>query len=104
MKTSLLRRRKMARDVLVLDWNLASLEPHLGRARTFTSSTFLQKSWMRSARPRSCPTRTLLTKVPEEFKYDVPVLEFSIIDASAVTSDDATLADVISRAWMRFRL
>jgi hypothetical protein len=48
--------------------------------------------------------RTLIAKTPQEFEDDVPVLEYSLIDASDVTSDDATLADFISRAWTRFRL
>jgi len=48
--------------------------------------------------------RTLITKTPEEFKYDVPVLEYSVIDASEMTVDDAALANIISLAWTRFRL
>ena len=48
--------------------------------------------------------RTLITKTPQEFEYDVPVLEFSLIDATGVTVVDATLADFISCAWTRFRL
>ena len=48
--------------------------------------------------------RALITKTPQEFEDDVPVLEYSLIDASGVTVDDATLADIISLAWTRFRL
>jgi hypothetical protein len=48
--------------------------------------------------------RTLITKTSQEFEDDVPVLEYSVIDASGVTSDDATLANIISLAWTRFRL
>jgi hypothetical protein len=39
----------------------------------------------------------LVTRGPQEFEYDVPVVEFSLIDASAVSIDDATLADSPSR-------
>ncbi len=48
--------------------------------------------------------RTLITKTPEESKYDVPVLEYSVIDVSDVSFDDAILADIIGRAWTRYRL
>jgi hypothetical protein len=48
--------------------------------------------------------RTLITKLPQEYEFEVPVLELSIIDATGVTLDDATLADFISCAWTRFRL
>jgi hypothetical protein len=50
------------------------------------------------------PHRTLVTRIPQEFEDDVPVLEYSLIDATGVTSDDATLADMISHAWTKFRL
>jgi len=48
--------------------------------------------------------RTLITTTPQDFEYDVPVLEFPIIDPRGVTVDDAKLADIISRAWTKFRL
>jgi hypothetical protein len=48
--------------------------------------------------------RTLVTKTLQEFERDVPVLEYSVIDTSGVTSDDVTMAEIISLAWTRFRL
>ncbi len=47
---------------------------------------------------------TLVTDQPDELYYDVPVLEFSLIDISKVTADEAALADMISRAWTKLRL
>ena len=47
---------------------------------------------------------TLVTKTPQEFEDDVPVMEYLVIDASGMTVDDASLADIISRIWTRFRL
>jgi hypothetical protein len=35
---------------------------------------------------------------------EVPVLEFSIIDITNVKADEGALADMISRAWTKFRL
>jgi hypothetical protein len=35
----------------------------------------------------------IITREPQEFEYDVPVVEFSFIDASGVSMDDVTLAD-----------
>jgi hypothetical protein len=51
------------------------------------------------------PHRTLITDKPEEFDTDdVPVLEFSLIDMTLVKADEAAMADMISRAWTKFRL
>ena len=103
MKASFLRKRKMARGVLVLDVSLASLEPFLRRKNYHIIN--LPAGTMDAERKAVFLShRTLITKVPEEFKYDVPVLEYSVIDASDVTAGDAALANVISLAWTRFRL
>jgi hypothetical protein len=103
MKASLLRKRKMARGVLALDGNLASLGPHLIGKKFRVIN--LPTSVMDAERKALFLTdRTLITKLPQDYEYEVPVLEFSIIDATGVTVDDATLADFISRAWTRFRL
>jgi hypothetical protein len=48
--------------------------------------------------------RTLITTRLQDYEYEVPFLEFSIIDASDLSLDDAILADFMSRAWTRFRL
>ena len=103
MKASFLRKRKMARGVLVLDSSLGSLESHLRRKNYQVVN--LPVGVMDAERKAVYLThRTLITKTPKEFSYDVPVLEYSVIDASDVTSDDATLANLISLAWTRFRL
>jgi hypothetical protein len=103
MKASFLRKRKMARGVLVLDGSLASLAPRL-TSKNFQVITL--PAGVRDAERKALflSHRTLVTKTPQEFEYDVPVLEYSLIDASGVTVDDATLADMISLAWTRFRL
>jgi hypothetical protein len=103
MKASLLRKRKMTRGVLVLDGNLASLGPHLISKKFWVIN--LPTSVMDAERKALFLTdRTFITKSPQDYEYEVPVLEFSIIDATGVTVDDATLADFISRAWTRFGL
>ena len=49
--------------------------------------------------------RTVVTDKPEELAIDdVPALEFSIIDITRVKADEAATADMISRAWTKFRL
>ena len=48
--------------------------------------------------------RTLITRTPQEYEYDVPVLEHSLIDVSGIVSGDESLADIISLAWTKFRL
>jgi hypothetical protein len=49
--------------------------------------------------------RTLVTDKPDELAIDdVPVLEFSLIDASKVKADEGAIADMISGAWTTFRL
>ena len=103
MKASLLRKRKMARAVLVLDAGLASLAPHL-KSKNFHVVTMPAGVLDAETKALFLCHRTLITRTPEAFKYDVPVLEYSLIDVSAVTADDATLASIISLAWTRFRL
>ena len=103
MRASFLRRRKMARGVLVLDRRLSSLEPHL-RKKNFHIINMPAGAMDAERRALFLTDRTLITKLPQDYEYEVPVLEFSIIDATGVTVDDATLADFISRAWTRFRL
>ena len=103
MKPSLLRMRRKWRAVLVVPSHLSGLAPHL-RGKNFypivLSSTPLDddhKVW-------SLAGRTLVTDQPDELYYDVPVLEFSLIDISKVKADEAELASMISRAWTKFRL
>ena len=103
MKASFLRKRKMARGVLVLDGNLASLEPHL-KKKNFQIINLPADVMDAERKALFLTGRTLITKTAQDFKYEVPVLEFSIIEATGVNVDDATLADFISRAWTRFRL
>jgi hypothetical protein len=103
MKASLLRKRKMTRGVLVLDGGLAGLEPHL-RKKNFHIIDLPVGAMDAERKALVLTGRTLITKTPKEFEHDVPVLEFSMFDASDVTVDDATLADMVSRAWTRFRL
>jgi hypothetical protein len=103
MNASFLRKRKMARAVLVLDDNLPSLGPHLKKKNFHVIN--LPAGVMDAERTALVLSqRTLITKTPQAFEDDVPVLEYSLIDASGVTSDDATLAEVISLAWTTFRL
>ncbi len=103
MKASFLRKRKMTRGVLVLDGNLASLAPHLSKKNFHVIN--LPVGVMDAERKGLfLVQRTLITTRPQEFEYEVPVLEFSLIDATGVPIDEATLANFISRAWTRFRL
>ena len=103
MKASFLRKRKMTRGVLVLDGNLAGLEPHL-RKKNFHVINLPMGTMDAERKALFLPDRTLITKLPQDYEYDVPVLEFSIIDATGVVANNATLADLISLAWTKFRL
>jgi hypothetical protein len=103
MNASFLRQRKMARGVLVLDGSVASLQPPLKR-KNFRIITLPGGVVDEERKALYLSHRTLVTKMPQEFEDDVPVLEYSLIDATGVTSDDATLADIISRAWTKFQL
>jgi hypothetical protein len=91
MKASFLRKRKMARGVLVLDGNLASLEPHL-RRKNFQIINLSAGAMDAERKAMVLTNRTLITTTPQDFEYEVPVLEFSIIDPSGATVDDASLA------------
>jgi hypothetical protein len=93
----------MARGVLVLDGSLAALESKL-RRKNFQVITLPMGPMDTNRKAMTLTHRTLITTRLQDFEYEVPVLEFSIIDATGVTVDDATLADFISRAWARFRL
>ena len=103
MKASFLRKRKLARGVLVVESNIANLEPHL-KEKNFHIINLPAGVMDAERKALVLADRTLVTKTPQDYEYEVPVLEFSIIDATGVTVDDATLADFISRAWTRFRL
>jgi hypothetical protein len=93
----------MARGVLVLDGNLANLEQSL-RRKNFRIITLPMGVVDPEHRALFLSHRTLVTRSPQEFEDEVSVLEYSIIDATGVTSDDATLADMINQAWTDFRL
>jgi hypothetical protein len=56
-----------------------------------------QKVW-------SLAGRTLVTDQPDELNYDVPVMEFSLIDITRIEADEAALAEMISRSWTKLRL
>jgi hypothetical protein len=86
-----------------LDSTLASLEPDL-RRKNFHVINLPSGAMDANRKAMVLTNRTLITTTPQDFEYDVPVLEFSIIDPSGATVDDAELADIISRAWTRFRL
>jgi hypothetical protein len=86
-----------------LDGNLASLEPHL-RRKNFQIINLPAGAMDAERKAMVLTDRTLITTTPQDFEYEVPVLEFSIIDPSGATVDDASLAGIISRAWTRFRL
>jgi hypothetical protein len=103
MKASFLRKRKMTRGVLVLDGGLAGLEFEL-RRKNFHIINLPVGAMDPERKALFLCHRTLITKTPQEFEDDVPVSEYSIIDVSRVTSDDVTLADIISRAWTKYRL
>ena len=103
MKASFLPKRKMARGVLVLGSSLASLESHL-RRKNFHIANLPAGVMDAERKAVFLSHRTLVTQTPEDFKYDVPVLEYSLIDVTSVTVDDESLDDIISRAWTRFRL
>lgn len=103
ISASFLRKRKMARAVLVLDAGVASLAPHL-KSKNFHVITLPVGPLDTETKTLFLCHRTLITKTPQESQYDVPVLEYSLIDVTGVTVDDESLGDIISRAWTRFRL
>ena len=83
MKASFLRKRKMARGVLVLDGSLSSCGPQL-RAHNFRVITLPAGEMDADRKEMVLCQRTFITRTPRELEYDVPVLEFSLIDASDV--------------------
>ena len=104
MKASFLRSRKRRRAVLVLPIHLADLAPHL-KAKNFYVVTLPADALDEQSMGMWLSARTLVTDQPGELKYDVPVLEFSVIDISEVKANEAAaLADMISRAWTKLRL
>jgi hypothetical protein len=104
MKPSFVRMRKRYRAVLVVPSHLYDLAPYLRRKNFYlivlpagVLDQELKGLWLSG--------RTLVTDRPEELAIDeVPVLEFSLIDITRVKADEAAMADMISRAWTKFRL
>ncbi len=98
-----LRKRSLARAVLVVDENLANLVPELQK-----------KNFRVLTPPKGTPDekiiadflahRTLVTNNPKDFVGAVPVEEFSVIDTTAVTKDAQHLSSMISDAWIAFSL
>ena len=86
---------------MVLDAGVASLAPHL-KKKNFHVITLPVGPLDTETKTLFLCHRTLVTRTPQDCEYDVPVLEYSLIDVSGVTPDDATLAGIISRAWTRF--
>ena len=89
---------------MVVPGHLSALAPHLRRKNFYpivlpagVLDQELKGLWLSG--------RTLITDRPEEMAIDdVPVLEFSLIDITLVKADEAAMADMISRAWTKFRL
>jgi hypothetical protein len=104
MKPSFLRMRRRWRAVLVVPSHLAELGASLKR-KNYHIIVLPDVPLDQEQKDCWLPGRTLVTDQPEELKYDVPVLEFSVIDISGVeTNDAAAIADMISRAWTKLRL
>jgi hypothetical protein len=104
MKPSFLRMRRRWRAVLVLPSHLSDLAANL-RRKNFHPIVLPDAPLDQQQKDCWLPGRTLVTDMPEELKYDVPVLEFSLIDISMVKENDAAaVADIISRAWTKLRL
>ena len=96
--------RKRCRAVLVVPSYLSDLAPHL-RQKNFHPIVLPVGVLDQQRKEWWLPERTLVTDKPEELAFDdVPVLESSLIDISKVKADEAAIADMISRAWTKFRL
>jgi hypothetical protein len=96
--------RKRSRAVLVVPTHLSNLAPHL-RQRNFHPIVLPVAVLNQQQKELWLLGRTLVTDKPEELAFDdVPVLECSVIDITKVKADEAAIADVISRAWTKFRL
>ena len=103
MKPSFLRMRRKWRAVLVVPSHLSGLAPHL-RRKNFHPIVMPTAPLSEDQKVWSLAGRTLVTDQPDELNYDVPVMEFSLIDITRIEADEAALADMISRAWTKFRL
>lgn len=103
MKPSFLRMRRKWRAVLVVPSHLSGLAQQL-RRKNFYPIVLSAAPLDDEHKVWSLAGRTLVTDQPDELYYDVPVLEFSLIDISKVEADEAALADMISRAWTKFQL
>jgi hypothetical protein len=104
MKPSFVRMRKRYRAVLVVPSHLYGLAPHL-RRKNFHPIVLPAGVLDQELNGLWLSGRTLVTDKPDELAIDdVPVLEFSLIDASKVKADEGAIADMISGAWTTFRL
>ncbi len=104
MKPSFLRMRRRWRAVLVVPSHLSELAASL-RYKNFHPIVLPVGLLDQAQMDCWLPGRTLVTDQPDDLKYDVPVLEFSLIDISGVKGNEAAaIADMISRAWTKFRL
>lgn len=99
----LLRKRSMARAVLVVDENLSSIAPELEK-KNFRVIVPSKGTPDETIIDHYLVHRTLVTNNPKDFVVSVPVAEFSLIDTTAVTKDAKTLASIISDAWMDLSL
>jgi hypothetical protein len=104
MNPNFVRMRKRCRAVLAVPSHLYDLAPHLRRKNFYpivlpagVLDQELKGLWLSG--------RTLISDKPEELAIDdVPVLEFSLIDITKVNAEEEATADMISRAWTKFRL
>ena len=94
---------KEGRAVMVVPSHLSALAPHLRRKNfhpvilpAFPLDKQHKECWLAG--------RTLTDQPGELECDDVPVLEFSLNDASKVEADDEALAEMISRAWRKLGL
>jgi hypothetical protein len=95
--------RKRRRAVLVVPSHLSALAPHL-REKHF-HPILLDGVLDQRQKELWLPGRTFVTDKPEELAIDdIPVQECSLIDISEVKVDHAAMAELISRAWTKFRL
>src|ERR1700681_2159302 len=69
MKASFLRKRKMARGVLVLDGSLAGLEPYLAN-KNFRVIALPMGAMDTDRKAMIMTNRTLITTTPQDFEYE----------------------------------
>ena len=100
---TLLQKQGMSRGRLVVDENLLKLAPELQKRRFVV---FVPKQGMHDEeiKHQLLSGRVLITNNPDDFRYDVPIMEFSMIDTTGVNKDSVFLAEMISRAWIDFEL